>query len=162
MVKFDIWARSQSWSNAACAHCRSARGVAETTAVVGGCGEDPPMPPCAPGQDRGPFALDLVGGERLDTAPQFCGLKHDHERFRKKPRWQSRLDFGMTRHTRLYVCSTGSAALVCPAFWPDHDRARGPPSLALVQAVSCHASQKCAWWANRVPRAGAARSRSFR
>ena len=25
-------------------------------------------------------ALDLVGGKRLDTAPQFCGLKHDYER----------------------------------------------------------------------------------
>src|SRR6516164_10902781 len=43
-----------SWSNA-CVHCRSARGAAETTAAVGACGEDPPMPPCAPGQDRGPL-----------------------------------------------------------------------------------------------------------
>ena len=29
-------------------------------------------------------ALDLVRAEHLDTAPQFCGLKRDHERFSRQ------------------------------------------------------------------------------
>jgi hypothetical protein len=29
-------------------------------------------------------ALDLCRAEHLDTAPQLCGLKHDHERFSRQ------------------------------------------------------------------------------
>jgi hypothetical protein len=49
-----------AWSNA-CVHCRFVRGAAETTAVVGACGEDLAMQPRAPGQEWVRAACDWSG-----------------------------------------------------------------------------------------------------